>query len=88
DLEEALDAIKQLHRLACSTKSTVLTNFYSMKHIYHDLPLSLVEDILGRRDDMDRLGIKEVMDPIKEKLKDKNTIDATRLSTIFSKVRQ
>ncbi|KAF9143171.1 hypothetical protein BG015_000520, partial [Linnemannia schmuckeri] len=37
-------------------------NFYSMKRIYHDLPISLMEDILGQRDDMDRSSIKEVLD--------------------------
>ncbi|KAF9271049.1 SNARE-binding exocyst subunit S6, partial [Linnemannia elongata] len=88
DLEDDFDAIEQLHKFACSTKRTAYINFYSMKRIYHDLPISLVEDILGRRDDMDRSSIKEVMDPIKEKFKDKDPIDATRSATIFSKVKQ
>ncbi|KAG0196039.1 hypothetical protein BGX33_002191, partial [Mortierella sp. NVP41] len=77
-----------LHKFACSTKKTASFNVYQMKKIYHDLPISLVEDILGRRDDMDRSSIKEVMDPIKEKFKDKDPADASRLPTIFSKVKQ
>ncbi|KAG0273651.1 SNARE-binding exocyst subunit S6, partial [Linnemannia gamsii] len=87
-LEDDFDAIEKLHEFTCSTKRSAYLTFYSMKRIYHDLPISLVEDILGRRDDMDRSSIKEVMDPIKEKFKEKDPIDATRLPTIFSKVRQ
>ncbi|KAF9084384.1 SNARE-binding exocyst subunit S6, partial [Mortierella sp. GBA35] len=84
-LEDDFDAIEQLHKFACSSKRTAYLNFYQMKKIYHDLPISLVEDILGRRDDMDRSSIKEVMDPIKEKFKDKDPADTSRLPTIFSK---
>ncbi|KAI1315091.1 SNARE-binding exocyst subunit S6 [Mortierella claussenii] len=88
DLEQDFDAIEQLHKFACSTKKTAYLHFYSMKRIYHDLPITLVEDILGRRDDLDRSSIKEIMDPIKEKFKDKDPIDAARTPTLFSKVKQ
>ncbi|KAF8924793.1 exocyst complex component Sec6-domain-containing protein [Dissophora ornata] len=88
DLELDFDAIEQLHKFACSTKKSAYLNFYAMKKIYHDLPISLVEDILGRRDDLDRSGTKEIMDPIKEKFKDKDAIDTSRTPTIFSKVKQ
>ncbi|KAF9989808.1 SNARE-binding exocyst subunit S6 [Mortierella antarctica] len=88
DLEQDFDAIEQLHKFMCSTKKTAYLNFYATKRIYHDLPIPLVEDILARRDDLDRSSIKEVMDQIKEKFKDKDSIDASRTPTIFSKVRQ
>ncbi|KAG0371145.1 exocyst complex component Sec6-domain-containing protein [Gamsiella multidivaricata] len=88
DLEQDFDAIEKLHKFTCSTKMAAYLNFYSMKRIYHDLPLTLVEDILGRRDDLDRSSIKEIMDPIKEKFKDKDPIDAARSPTVFSKVKQ
>ncbi|KAF9435774.1 SNARE-binding exocyst subunit S6 [Entomortierella beljakovae] len=88
DLQQDFDAIEQLHKFACSTKKTAYLNFYSMKRVYHDLPISLVEDILGRRDDMDRSSIKEVMEPAREKFKDKDPADASRSPTIFSRVKQ
>ncbi|KAG0213624.1 exocyst complex component Sec6-domain-containing protein [Mortierella sp. GBAus27b] len=88
DLEQDFDAIEQLHKFACSSKRAAYLDFYGMKRIYHDLPLSLVEDILARRDDLDRSAIKEIMDPIKEKFKNKDPIDAARSPTIFSKVKQ
>ncbi|KAF9173219.1 SNARE-binding exocyst subunit S6 [Mortierella sp. AD011] len=88
DLEQDFDAIEQLHKFACSSKKTAYLNFYSMKRVYHDLPIPLVEDILGRRDDMDRSSIKEIMDPVREKFKDKDTSDASRSPTVFSKVKQ
>ncbi|KAF9950803.1 SNARE-binding exocyst subunit S6 [Mortierella alpina] len=88
DLEQDFDAIEQLHKFMCSSKKTAYLNFYATKRIYHDLPIPLVEDILGRRDDLDRSSIKEVMDQIKEKFKDKDAIDASRTPTIFSKVKQ
>lgn len=87
-LEDDFDAIEKLHEFTCSSKRSAYLTFYSMKRIYHDLPISLVEHILGRRDDLDRPSIKEIMEPIKEKFKEKDPIDATRLPTIFSKVRQ
>ncbi|KAG0301218.1 SNARE-binding exocyst subunit S6 [Dissophora globulifera] len=88
DLEDDFKAIEQLHKFACSTKKTAFLNFYTMKRIYHDLPITLVEDILGRRDDLDRSSVKEIMDPIREKFKDKDPTDAARTPTIFSKVKQ
>ncbi|KAG0333673.1 SNARE-binding exocyst subunit S6 [Podila horticola] len=88
DLEQDFDAIEQLHEFACSAKRSAYLNFYQMKRVYHDLPISLVEDILAKRDDLDRSGIREIMDPIKEKFKDKDPSDASRTPTIFSKVKQ
>ncbi|KAF9350552.1 SNARE-binding exocyst subunit S6 [Mortierella sp. AD094] len=88
DLEQDFDAIEKLHTFACSSKKTAYLEFFTMKRIYHDLPISLVEDILGRRDDMDRSSIKDIMDPIKDKFKDKDTTDASRSPTVFSKVKQ
>ncbi|KAF8982865.1 SNARE-binding exocyst subunit S6 [Entomortierella lignicola] len=86
DLEQDFDAIEQLHIFACSTKKEAFLNFYTMKRIYHDLPISLVEEILGRRDDLDRSSVKEIMDQVKEKFKD--AVDTSRSPTIFSKVKQ
>ncbi|KAG0195733.1 SNARE-binding exocyst subunit S6, partial [Mortierella sp. GBA30] len=86
DLEQDFDAIEQLHKFACSTARTAYLNFYATKRIYHDLPISLAEDILGRRDDLDRSSVKEIMEQIKDKFKDKDPIDASRTPTIFSKV--
>ncbi|KAF9193899.1 SNARE-binding exocyst subunit S6 [Haplosporangium sp. Z 767] len=89
DLEQDFDAIEQLHKFACSSKREAYLVFFTMKkRIYHDLPISLVEDILKRRDDLDRSSIKEIMDPIKEKFKEKDSNDATRTPTIFGKVKQ
>ncbi|KAF8925742.1 SNARE-binding exocyst subunit S6 [Haplosporangium bisporale] len=88
DLEQDFDAIEQLHEFTCSAKRSAYLNFYQMKRVYHDLPISLVEDILGKRDDLDRASIREIMDPIKEKFKDKDPNDTNRSPTIFSKVKQ
>lgn len=88
DLEQDFDAIEQLHKFTCSPKRSAYLDFYAMKRIYHDLPISLVEDILAKRDDLDRSSIKEIMDPIKEKFKDKDPNNAGRTPTIFSKVKQ
>ncbi|KAF9926246.1 SNARE-binding exocyst subunit S6 [Linnemannia zychae] len=87
-LDESFDAIEQLHKFACSTKRTAYINFYSMKRMYHDLPILLIEDIISKRDDLDRSSIKEIMDPIKEKFKDKDPTDPSRSPTLFSKIKQ
>ncbi|KAF9116156.1 SNARE-binding exocyst subunit S6 [Mortierella sp. AM989] len=86
DLQQDFDAIEKLHVFACSAKKGAYLSFFTMKRIYHDLPIPLVEDILARRDDLDRSSIKEIMDPIREKFKD--SIDTSRSPTIFSKVKQ
>lgn len=88
DLEQDFDAIEHLHKFACSTKRSAYLEFYSMKRVYHDLPIPLVEDILARREDLDRSAVKEIMEPIKEKFKEKDPNDASRTPTIFSKVKQ
>ncbi|KAG0057686.1 SNARE-binding exocyst subunit S6 [Gryganskiella cystojenkinii] len=88
DLEQDFDAIEKLHTFVCSPKRSAYFDFFALKRIYHDLPLSLVEDILGRRDDLDRSGSKEILESIREKYKEKDPNDATRSPTIFSKVKQ
>jgi len=88
ELEQDFDAIEKLHTFVCSPKRSAYFDFFALKRIYHDLPLSLVEDILGRRDDLDRSGSKEILESIREKYKDKDSSEASRSATIFSKVKQ
>ncbi|KAF9586207.1 SNARE-binding exocyst subunit S6 [Lunasporangiospora selenospora] len=88
DLEQDFDAIEKIHRLVCSSKRTTYLEFFALKKIYHDLPLTLVSDLLNRRDDLDKSSVKEIMEPINERFKDADPIDASRSPTIFSKCKQ
>ncbi|KAJ3103186.1 SNARE-binding exocyst subunit S6 [Phlyctochytrium planicorne] len=51
-----------------SNPRMIFLDFYSLWKAYQDLPLTFVEDLLNKRDDLDRSQVKEIMEQCKERV--------------------
>jgi hypothetical protein len=58
-------------------------SWYSLWKVYNDVPLSFVEEIWMKRDDLDKATVKEAISNCKQKAKEGNP-DAT--TSLFSKL--
>ncbi|KAJ3081134.1 SNARE-binding exocyst subunit S6, partial [Rhizoclosmatium hyalinum] len=61
-----------------------LTN-YSLWKAYPDIPLPFVEELLFKRDDLDRTQVREVLDQIKTKVAEERECNQNLPVTLFSK---
>ncbi|CAG8492460.1 7351_t:CDS:2 [Acaulospora colombiana] len=84
ELKNKFDVINRIHQLFESNRKSIFLDYYSMKKIYGDMPVGFVEEILSKRDDLEKSHVKEIMDNIKSKSKE--TGEYTGKPTIFSKI--
>ncbi|CAH1760027.1 9778_t:CDS:2 [Entrophospora sp. SA101] len=78
------NALSRIHTLLESSRKTIFIDYYDLKKAYGDVPLKLIEDILSKRDDLDRSQVKEIMENFKAKSKEAG--EYTGKPTIFSKI--
>ncbi|CAB4432178.1 unnamed protein product [Rhizophagus irregularis] len=84
ELNNSFDLLARIHTLVESPRKSIFLDYYNLKKAFGDVPIGLIEDILSRRDDLDRSQIKEIMENIKAKVKD--TGEYTGTPTILSKL--
>jgi len=70
ELNNSFDLLARIHTLVESPRKSIFLDYYNLKKAFGDVPIGLIEDILSRRDDLDRSQIKEIMENIKAKAKD------------------
>lgn len=86
ELEEQLDVIEAMHTMLASNRQNVLIDYHNLRQSYPDVPLVFVEDLLSRRDDLDKSAFKEIMEKIRAKAKEYEP-DMSAPPTIFSKMK-
>ncbi|CAG8468448.1 12461_t:CDS:2 [Ambispora gerdemannii] len=84
DLENTFDVYERIHSLLASSRKTIFLDYYNMKKAYGDVSIALIEDILSKRDDLEKSQFKEIMENIKTKQKE--APEYTGEPTIFSKI--
>ncbi|CAG8646818.1 1778_t:CDS:2 [Acaulospora morrowiae] len=84
ELKNTFDVIHRIHQLLESNRKSIFLDYYSMKKIYGDMPIGFIEEILTKRDDLEKSHVKEIMDNIKSK--NKEIGEYTGKPTIFSKI--
>lgn len=85
-VEKALDPLVKLRTLLIASEKMIFLEFFALIKAYPDVPLALVEELLGKRDDFDRNTLKELMESIRTKLKEEKLIENVNVS-IFSKIK-
>ncbi|KAF7724375.1 SNARE-binding exocyst subunit S6 [Apophysomyces ossiformis] len=86
ELEDKFDVIEKVHILLESNRRMIFVDYYSLRQAYPDVPLAFVEDILRKRDDLDKGELKEIMEGIKAKAREYQP-DANTPPTIFSRIK-
>jgi exocyst complex component 3 len=78
----AFDIVHKIVTLMESSEQMIYLSWYSIWKAYNDVPLSLIEDILAKRDDLNKNAVKEAMTNIRNKSKEGNCPGA--MASIFS----
>ncbi|KAI8849265.1 exocyst complex component Sec6-domain-containing protein [Chytridium lagenaria] len=84
----AFEVMEKIINFIESNSRMIFLDFYSLWKAYPDVPLSFIEELLTKRDDLDRSQIKEIMEQCKERVleeREKSTGKETP-TTIFSKI--
>ncbi|KAI8321290.1 exocyst complex component Sec6 [Martensiomyces pterosporus] len=84
---ETLNVVRILISLIESTPTMIFLEFFSVKKQYPDLPLALIEDILSKRDDMDKQQLRTILDSLRQKSKGDTGSSLAKQRTLFSKLK-
>ncbi|KAJ3211678.1 SNARE-binding exocyst subunit S6 [Dinochytrium kinnereticum] len=84
----AFEVIDKIINFLEANPRMIFLDFYSLWKAYPDVPLSFIEDLMSKRDDLDRAQIKEIMEQCKERvLEEREKTGGKEVpSTIFSKI--
>ncbi|KAG4301852.1 hypothetical protein PCANB_002188 [Pneumocystis canis] len=89
ELEYHFRVIERMLALLSTTRTLFLEDYKAFKSDYWDLPLWYVEDLLTRRDDLDKNTVKEIMEIIKrEDIHTNETLNNNNNNTIMSKLKK
>jgi len=84
-VQKVMDALSKFTGLISSSQKMVYLEFFAFWKVYPDLPLQLFEEVLARREDLDRAAIKDIMETCRRKTQEERIADVP--PSIFSKVR-
>ena len=85
-VEKALDPLIKLRTLLIASEKMIFLEFFALVKVYPDVPLPLIDELLSKRDDLEKQTLKELIRSIKSKLKEEKMIETTNTS-IFSKLK-
>ncbi|KAJ3064946.1 SNARE-binding exocyst subunit S6 [Podochytrium sp. JEL0797] len=84
-VKAAFDVMEKIIAFIESNGSLLFLDFYTLWKAYPDIPITFVEELLYKRDDLDRSQIREVMDQIKTKVAEEKENNRNLPVTLFSK---
>ncbi|KAJ1730144.1 SNARE-binding exocyst subunit S6 [Coemansia biformis] len=86
-VSETLNVVRILISLIDSTPAMIFLEFFSIKKQYPDLPLALIEDILSKRDDLEKAQLKSIVESLRQKSKGDAGASLGKQGTLFSKLK-
>ncbi|KAJ3113630.1 SNARE-binding exocyst subunit S6 [Phlyctochytrium bullatum] len=86
-VKTSFDVIEKIINFIASNPRMSFLDFYSIWKAYPDVPLNFIEELLTKRDDLDRSQVKEIMEQCKERVsEEKERLAGPITPTIFSKM--
>ncbi|KAI8816506.1 exocyst complex component Sec6-domain-containing protein [Fimicolochytrium jonesii] len=83
----AFEPIEKIVAFVESNPRMAFLDFYSMWRAYPDCPLEFFEWLLGRRDDLDKATVKEVMEACRNKVQEEGRDLSGVQPTVFGRVK-
>ncbi|KAI9141084.1 exocyst complex component Sec6-domain-containing protein [Paraphysoderma sedebokerense] len=83
-VEKHFDIIDKLVTFICSSKKMAFLDFYALWKCYNDVPLNFIEEVLVKRDDMEKNSLREIMESIKNKAKEGSPPESQK--SVFTKM--
>ncbi|EMR11537.1 hypothetical protein PNEG_00547 [Pneumocystis murina B123] len=87
ELEYHFNVIERMLTLLSTTRTLFFQDYMAFKHDYWDLPFWYVEDLLTKRDDLDKSTVKEMLETIKREEVQTNEVHNNNI-TIMSKLKK
>ncbi|KAI8985957.1 exocyst complex component Sec6-domain-containing protein [Pilobolus umbonatus] len=86
EMADKFDVIEKVHTLLESNRRMIFVDYYNLRQAYPDVPLAFIENILSKRDDLDKSALKDIIEGIKAKAREYEP-DANTPPTIFSRIK-
>ncbi|PIA17721.1 exocyst complex component Sec6 [Coemansia reversa NRRL 1564] len=86
-VSDILNVVRIMVSLIDSTPAMIFLEFFSIKKQYPDLPLPLIEDILTKRDDLEKQQLKSILESLRQKSKGDTGSSLAKQRTLFSKLK-
>ncbi|KAJ3343128.1 SNARE-binding exocyst subunit S6 [Gonapodya sp. JEL0774] len=83
-VKASFEPLYKLNSVIGSSARMVFLDLYSLVKAYPDIPLQYVEDVLNKRDDLERSTVKETMADLKEKMEGQKLTEGP--PSIFAKL--
>ncbi|KAI8801633.1 exocyst complex component Sec6-domain-containing protein [Cladochytrium replicatum] len=83
-VKASFDVIEKLVAMLESNARIAFLDFYALWKAYPDIPIPMVEDLFGKRDDLDRTTQKELIENVRQKVKEEPL--AVTQPSIFSRL--
>ncbi|KAL2919037.1 SNARE-binding exocyst subunit S6 [Polyrhizophydium stewartii] len=80
----SFEVIEKIIALLEANPRMVFLDFYALWKAYPDIPLEFIEKLLGKRDDLDKAQLREIMESCRAKAKEERQENVP--PTIFSKI--
>jgi len=84
-VKRAIDPLARCIALICSSERMLFLEFAAFYKMYPDLKLSFFEEVLLKRDDMEKAAVKELVENCRKKTKEEKFVDTP--PSVFSKLK-
>ena len=87
-IQRACEPIEKIISLLGSSEDSVFLDFYALFQAYADVPFSFIEEILAKRNDLEKAQLKAILETCKAKMKEEksSTTSNTQVASVFSKL--
>ncbi len=84
-VQKVMDALQKFTNLITSSQKMVYLEFFTFWKVFPDLPIQVFEEVLAKRDDLDKAALKDILETCRKKtLEDQRPTDIQ--PSIFSKL--
>ncbi|KAJ1562706.1 SNARE-binding exocyst subunit S6 [Nowakowskiella sp. JEL0078] len=85
-VKQSFEVIDKVVAMLESNPRLTYLEFYALFKAFPDVPLQFVEDVIQRRDDLDKATMKEVLESIRSKTREGKSEEEAKMVTVFSKI--
>ena len=82
--DRAVEQFSKIYPLITSTEKTLLVAFYNFHREFPDVPVSFFEDVISKRDDLDKSIVKSLVGVVKDHVKKTKDVPNGAKKSIFS----
>lgn len=85
-VQKSVDPVQKFGSLVSSSPKMIYLEFFAFWKVYPDLPMQLLEEVLMRREDLDKHMVRDIMDTCRRKTQEERPADIQQPS-LFAKLK-